>query len=79
MASAADINIALAELAVSVARDPVLISKLQKSYITEEREQFIAGLCALLPENCQRAIKDPWCRFLTYCRYVLLVFLLLAI
>ena len=76
MARSANINIALTNLAGAVARDPALLNLLPKTYAAEERQRFTSALVALLPDDCQTAIKDPWAMFTTHCRCVLVYYFL---
>ena len=47
------------ELAIKVAKDNALIGQLERSFISEERDQFTIALHGLLLDECQKVVKDP--------------------
>lgn len=67
MAPAFDQKQVFGELAIKVARDNALVGQIERSFISEERNQFIIALCGLLPDESRKVVKDPWASFVTYC------------
>lgn len=67
------------ELIAKVACDPTLVNLLECSFIPEERDRLTNSLQNLLPNECCVIIKDPWVAFMTYCKWVLLNFIVNSI
>lgn len=68
MAPAFDQKQVFGELAIKVAKNNALVGQLERSFISEEREQLTTVLHGFLSDECQKVVKDPWSGFVTYCK-----------